>query len=165
MGARHSAPYSTVEKCMKWSISLVFLCWRSRPMRKTSKKCGCGRTKREKPPSFFDMNSGPIDYRIFELQSPPRLVVDISNTKLATDLDKLKLNDSTISSIRSGTQNQNDLRVVLDLRQKLILKPPPCPQRTVRLSLGVQHCTQNGKVSSRSPSSKPTNTMTAIVMW
>lgn len=66
----------------------------------------------------FDM-TGPIDYKIFELQSPPRLVVDINNAKLKTDLDRLKLSDSAISKIRSGTQNQRDLRVVLDLKQKI----------------------------------------------
>ncbi len=137
---------------MKWSISLVFSLLAITSYAQDVKEVRLWTDEEGKTTLVFDMNSGPIDYRIFELQSPPRLVVDISNTKLATDLDKLKLNDSAISSIRSGTQNQNDLRVVLDLRQKIDFKTSTLPPNELygyRLVFNI--APKNGKVSEPQP--------------
>ena len=72
----------------------------------------------------FDVTS-PQSHRIFTLESPPRLVIDLSNTALNT---KLPENHSAFRRIRSASRNNTDLRVVVDLKtpvkpQSFQLKP------------------------------------------
>lgn len=59
------------------------------------------------------------DYKVFELSSPPRVVLDISNAKVLKPLGEVDLSNTAISSIRSARRNTNDLRVVLDLKQPM----------------------------------------------
>ncbi|MCP5348305.1 MAG: N-acetylmuramoyl-L-alanine amidase [Gammaproteobacteria bacterium] len=63
--------------------------------------------------------SGSIDYNIFSLDNPQRLVIDIPDSRLTADLSQLELGSGPIRSIRTGIRNGNDLRVVLDLDQAL----------------------------------------------
>lgn len=62
----------------------------------------------------FDL-SGPVDHKVFTLQGPDRIVIDVEDTKLRTSLDGLELEKSPVSQIRSGA-NGNALRLVLDLK-------------------------------------------------
>ncbi len=62
----------------------------------------------------FDL-SGPVEHKLFTLQNPSRLVIDIEQTRLKAKLASLILNDSPIKQVRSATRNNEDLRVVLDL--------------------------------------------------
>jgi N-acetylmuramoyl-L-alanine amidase len=62
----------------------------------------------------FDL-SGPVEHKLFSLQNPSRLVIDIEQTQLKAKLASLILNDSPIKQVRSATRNNKDLRVVLDL--------------------------------------------------
>lgn len=66
----------------------------------------------------FDV-SGPVDYQVFDLTGPHRLVIDIRNAQLATDLTKLDLKNTSIRKVRSGVRNGKDLRVVLDLERAI----------------------------------------------
>ncbi len=66
----------------------------------------------------FDMQS-PVEHTIFSLDNPSRLVIDLSNTRLRAEFDKLDLSGSPVRRIRSAPRNGNDLRVVLDLRQDI----------------------------------------------
>ncbi|WP_390616234.1 N-acetylmuramoyl-L-alanine amidase [Maricurvus nonylphenolicus] len=66
----------------------------------------------------FDL-SGPVEHKLFTLQSPNRLVIDIEKTRLKSKLAELNLKDSPIKQVRSATRNGKDLRVVLDLSQKI----------------------------------------------
>lgn len=64
----------------------------------------------------FDME-GEAEYEVFRLQSPERLVVDLTNA--STDAS-LEVNDhprSVIEGVRHAPRNGSDLRVVLDLRE------------------------------------------------
>lgn len=75
----------------------------------------------------FDI-SGPVDYQVFELDNPHRVVIDINKAQLATDLTRLDLKNSPIRKVRSGIRNGADLRVVLDLDRAIqtrsfLLKP------------------------------------------
>src|SRR5690554_6925597 len=75
----------------------------------------------------FDV-SGPVDYQVFDLTGPHRLVIDINDAQLATNLTQLDLKDSPIRKVRSGVRNGKDLRVVLDLERAIptrsfLLKP------------------------------------------
>ncbi len=59
--------------------------------------------------------AGKVDHNMFALSNPSRLVIDLKNTRLKTDLDKLDLAGSPVRRIRSAPRNGTDLRVVLDL--------------------------------------------------
>lgn len=58
---------------------------------------------------------GKVDHNIFALSNPSRLVIDLKNTRLKADFDKLDLSGSPVRRIRSAPRNGTDLRVVLDL--------------------------------------------------
>lgn len=61
--------------------------------------------------------SGPVEHRLFSLQQPSRIVIDISNAEIKSSLADLQLGDTPISNVRHGRRNEDDLRVVLDLQQ------------------------------------------------
>ena len=75
----------------------------------------------------FDV-SGPVEHRIEKLQDPQRIVVDIQNTQLNAALPQPAASDKYIYQLRSGAQGQNDLRMVLDIKQDVevnsFLLPP-----------------------------------------
>jgi N-acetylmuramoyl-L-alanine amidase len=75
----------------------------------------------------FDL-SDMVVHRVFSLQNPERLVVDIEDSQLKSGVESLPLAGSPVNSIRSARRNGNDLRIVLDLKRKLtartfVLKP------------------------------------------
>ena len=61
--------------------------------------------------------SAPVDYEIFTLENPERLVIDIANSSRKASLAKLNLAKTPIIKIRSGIRNKKNLRIVLDLTQ------------------------------------------------
>ncbi|WP_228739475.1 N-acetylmuramoyl-L-alanine amidase [Marinobacter arenosus] len=63
--------------------------------------------------------AGKVAHNVFSLQSPARLVIDLKNTDLKADFDKLDLSGSPIRRIRSAPRNGTDLRVVLDLKSDI----------------------------------------------
>ncbi|MBW4933905.1 N-acetylmuramoyl-L-alanine amidase [Marinobacter sp. F4206] len=63
--------------------------------------------------------AGKVAHNVFSLQSPARLVIDLKNTELKANFDKLDLSDSPIRRIRSAPRNGTDLRVVLDLKSDI----------------------------------------------
>lgn len=76
--------------------------------------------------AVFDV-SGPHEYKLFRLQNPDRLVLDIEGAKLAAGF-KPASGDGVVAGVRTGKQGENDLRVVFDLAQgaepKSFLLPP-----------------------------------------
>ena len=64
----------------------------------------------------FDV-SGPVEHHIEKLQDPQRIVVDIQNARLHTTLPQPAASDKYIYQLRSSAQTQNDLRLVLDIKQ------------------------------------------------
>nr|WP_315856879.1 N-acetylmuramoyl-L-alanine amidase [Microbulbifer agarilyticus] len=64
----------------------------------------------------FDLD-GPAEHKLFTLKNPDRVVIDVSGAKLTAAIDNLPLADTPIAGVRHATQNQRDLRVVLDLKQ------------------------------------------------
>lgn len=65
----------------------------------------------------FDL-TGPVSHKIFSLDNPDRLVLDISDVSVKTRLSKLNLKGSPIKQLRTSMNNQ-DLRIVLDLNQQI----------------------------------------------
>src|SRR3989304_2682409 len=68
----------------------------------------------------FDV-SGPVEHRIEKLQDPQRIVVDILNTGLNATLPQPAAEDNYLYQLRSGVQNQGDLRMVLDIKQDAVI--------------------------------------------
>lgn len=75
----------------------------------------------------FDLGA-PVEHKIFSLEDPYRLVIDISTAKLGVDTSDISLEKTPIRRIRSSARNGDDLRVVLDLKEEVrprsfVLKP------------------------------------------
>lgn len=66
----------------------------------------------------FDL-SGPVKHNIFSLENPDRLVVDMDDSRLQANLDRLGIQDSPISNIRQSRQADGTQRIVLDLNSKI----------------------------------------------
>ena len=62
----------------------------------------------------FDL-TGPTEHKLIVLDNPRRIVVDIENASLKSDLGQLQLEKTPISRVRSGVREGDDLRIVLDL--------------------------------------------------
>src|SRR5690606_27145468 len=75
----------------------------------------------------FDL-TGPVEHHLFTLQNPERVVIDLSNSEKTAALDLLDFKDGPVTNVRSAPQGSNQLRVVLDLNQRMkpksfLLKP------------------------------------------
>ncbi len=65
---------------------------------------------------------GPVDHRIFTLDEPDRVVIDIPDARIAGRLPETDPEDPTLIGLRSGVRDGDDLRVVLDLKQPARVK-------------------------------------------
>lgn len=74
----------------------------------------------EKLRLVFDL-TGPVRYKTFTLSAPERLIIEVSGTSLSGDFTHLALNGTVIRAIRSATFGQGDSRIVLDLRNPVLL--------------------------------------------
>jgi N-acetylmuramoyl-L-alanine amidase len=63
--------------------------------------------------------SGPVDYRLFALENPHRVVLDFKAARLATGYAEPRFVPGLLQRVRTGVQNRTDLRVVLDLDQRV----------------------------------------------
>lgn len=75
----------------------------------------------------FDL-SGPLVHRVFTLDNPHRVVVDINDAVLRGKLPTLDTSGQFLQGIRSGNPAPHTLRIVLDLRKAVkprtfVLKP------------------------------------------
>ncbi|QTF91720.1 N-acetylmuramoyl-L-alanine amidase [Halomonas sp. BM-2019] len=66
----------------------------------------------------FDLSS-PAQANVFALDNPRRLVIDLDDSRLATDVAGLDLSGSAISRVRTGVRDGNGLRVVLELEREV----------------------------------------------
>ncbi len=64
--------------------------------------------------------SAPVEYDVFALDDPDRIVVDLANTTLPAN-ETLPPGQGPVKSLRSGPQRGHGLRFVLDLTE--VLKP------------------------------------------
>jgi N-acetylmuramoyl-L-alanine amidase len=75
----------------------------------------------------FDL-SGSVEHRLFTLDHPYRVVIDLDDTRESRALDVSSMQTTLMSGIRSASKDNGRLRVVLDLRGKVrprsfVLKP------------------------------------------
>lgn len=76
--------------------------------------------------AVFDV-SGPLDYKLFDLSDPDRIVLDIEASGFAADF-VVPETGGVLKAIRTGKRNTNDARVVFDLSgdvqpKSFLLKP------------------------------------------
>ena len=60
-----------------------------------------------------------IDHKMFVLESPARVVVDLADADLKTNFDSIKLDVTPIDRIRTGKRGKNHLRLVFDLKEEV----------------------------------------------
>ena len=103
-------------------------------------------TSPERTRAVLDL-SGPVEYKVFTLDSPHRLVIDIENVSAAAIPS---VEDGVLKGVRTGRRNDDDLRVVLDLEQSVRPKSfllKPAAQYGHRLVLDLHP--ENGKPASQ----------------
>lgn len=66
--------------------------------------------------------TGSPAYKLFTLTDPPRVIIDLSDARLAASLPDVRSGGSPIQAVRSGTRNGHDLRVVLDVDGEVATK-------------------------------------------
>lgn len=62
----------------------------------------------------FDLDR-QVQYSLFTLENPHRIVVDLSNSTVRASLTGFDFKDSPVTAIRSSPRNGSDVRVVIDL--------------------------------------------------
>lgn len=63
----------------------------------------------------FDVSKPPV-HKVFSLDNPARLVIDIRHARVKKPLRQPPKNHPLFSKVRSGVRNRSDLRIVLDLK-------------------------------------------------
>jgi len=66
--------------------------------------------------------AAPVPHKIFPLENPHRLVIDVSDARLRDKLPAVKTDEPLLIGMRSGVRGGNDLRLVLDLKRKVRAK-------------------------------------------
>lgn len=89
----------------------------------------------------FDL-SAATTANVFSLENPARLVIDLDDSQMDTDPSTLPLNDSAITSVRSGQREGGGLRVVLELSRQIEPRHftlPPNDQYGHRLVVDLEY--------------------------
>lgn len=101
--------------------------------------------------------SSRIEYRLFTLSSPERLVVDIDHARVRASAPDNFDADSPISSLRIGNHGEGGIRLVFDLKRKVRPKTfllPPSGQYGHRLVLDMFDSRQQQTVAEPVVSAK-----------
>ncbi len=111
--------------------------------------------------------SGPVEHTLFPLDSPPRIVIDVPDSRMRADLSELKLEGSPLSRVRSGVRKGDDLRIVLELNRKVqprsfALKPND--QYGHRLVIDLAEIESKVSVKTVSAKSAPSGGMRDVVI-
>ena len=96
-------------------------------------------TDPEKTRAVLDLDSR-TEYKLFTLQNPPRVVVDLKKSKLDTTLTLSEEHAGIIDGVRHGSPKKDTLRVVLDLESEASVKSfllDPVGQYRYRLVLDL----------------------------
>lgn len=72
--------------------------------------------------------SEPVDHRLFSLEGPERVVIDLKNSRFSGSLPAFSFDEGLIKNIRYAHREDDQLRFVLDLKSKVrpksfVLKP------------------------------------------
>ncbi|MDD1636215.1 MAG: AMIN domain-containing protein, partial [Methylococcaceae bacterium] len=64
---------------------------------------------------MFDLTASP-KHRVFVMDNPARLVIDIKDAQLNRALSQPSTTHPIFDRVRAGTKNNTDLRIVVDLK-------------------------------------------------
>lgn len=72
--------------------------------------------------------SSPVEHKVFTLDNPPRLVIDLAETQVETAFPQVPEHHELLQLVRSAKRGASDVRVVLDLKasvkpKSFLLKP------------------------------------------
>jgi N-acetylmuramoyl-L-alanine amidase len=70
---------------------------------------------------MFDVTASP-KHRVFVLENPPRLVIDVKNAQSVRGLSQPSTSHPLFSHVRAAAKNESDLRIVIDLKQNVTAK-------------------------------------------
>ncbi|MFF7709381.1 N-acetylmuramoyl-L-alanine amidase [Pseudomonas sp. NPDC007930] len=63
--------------------------------------------------------SGPVTYQAFELDAPPRLILDLHGTRLTSTLNEATLRQGPVKQVRSSLRPNGDTRLVFEFDQPI----------------------------------------------
>ncbi|MFP3343056.1 N-acetylmuramoyl-L-alanine amidase [Vreelandella aquamarina] len=89
----------------------------------------------------FDLTAA-AEASVFSLENPARLVIDLDESQLNTDVSTLPLDGSAISAVRTGVRDGGGLRVVLELNRAIEPRHftlPPNDQYGHRLVVDLEY--------------------------
>ncbi|UYV17910.1 N-acetylmuramoyl-L-alanine amidase [Halomonas qaidamensis] len=89
----------------------------------------------------FDLTAA-ANANVFSLENPSRLVIDLDDSYLDTDVSTLPLNGSAIDEVRTGVRDGGGLRVVLELNRQISPRHftlPPNDQYGHRLVVDLEY--------------------------
>lgn len=66
----------------------------------------------------LDLDAVPSGYKVFTLENPHRIVLDLASSRVSTLLSRDLKARGTVRRIRYGRRNDDDLRIVLDVNVK-----------------------------------------------
>ncbi len=115
--------------------------------------------------AVFDV-SAPVDYKLFDLTGPDRLVLDLKSSTFAIGFESAEAK-GLLKAIRNGRTGKNDLRVVFDIGEGVRPKSfllPPTEKFGYRLVLDLYPKTQPEAVKSVAKIVPPGESRNVVVM-
>ena len=103
----------------------------------------------------FDVNN-KVDHHVFVLKNPDRVVIDLEGARFSRPLTSLDYSKSLVKGIRTGTHQQKNLRVVLDMKARVVPKSfllNPTKQYGYRLVVDLESTTTS--TATAAPVKKP----------
>lgn len=84
-------------------------------------ECHWSPTDSGKTQLFLDVTAA-APHRIFTLDQPDRVVIDIAGARLRGELPAARTDDPVLIGVRAGIRDNQDLRIVLDLKRAVRVK-------------------------------------------
>src|SRR3569623_806220 len=103
--------------------------------------------------------SAPTSYKLFTLSNPERVVIDLSDARLATSRKGLNYSGTLLTSLRSGPRPTGGLRLVLDVAVKTRPKSfllQPADDHGLRLVVDMPSSSAVAAARARAAASAPT---------
>ena len=105
----------------------------------------------------FD-TSGSVTHKVFSLQNPDRIVIDVKSGRVAKSMDTKQVSGGLVKGVRAAQNNKDTLRIVLDLKQAA--KPQafslkPTQQYGHRLVIDLHDAAGSGNKTASKTVSQP----------
>ena len=96
-------------------------------------------------------------YKLFTLNNPGRVVIDLTDAKLATSVDQSIFNASFVEKVRHARRGKNKLRIVFDLNKAIVPKSfvlPPNEGALHRLVIDLKNTKGTTQLAKKSAPKK-----------